>query len=78
MNEITKQDVAKNLAAMASVDAAIVRVILPQTYQFIDRLIDFIGFENVPKDLRTDCQKILPDQYRNSFVSKKAQKTTKT
>ena len=74
MNELTKNDVAKDLAAMASVDAAIVRLILPEAYRLIDRLIDFIEFDKVPKDLRTDCQKILPDQYKNSFVSKKVHK----
>ena len=74
MNELTKNDVAKDLAAMASVDAAIVRVILPEAYRLIDRLIDFIEFDNVPKDLRTDCQKILPDKYKNSFAAKKVHK----
>jgi hypothetical protein len=61
-----------HLAAEASVDSTIVRVILPQTYQMIDRLIDHIGFDAVPKDLRVACQKILPDQCKYSFVSKKA------
>lgn len=55
----------------AKVDKAIVDLILPKAYQLMDRLIDHIGFNAVPKSLRIECQKLLPDKYSNSFQSKK-------
>ena len=49
--------------AAAKVDAAIVKVVLPQLYSIIDRLLD----GNPDKKLIVDARKILPRDYKHSF-----------
>ena len=49
--------------AAAKVDAAIIKVVLPQLYSIIDRLLD----GNPDKKLIVDARKILPRDYKHSF-----------
>lgn len=58
---MTEQESAK-----ASIDAAIIEVVLPLAYQIIDQLIDFDG-KPIPKKLMADAKKLLPNNYKNSF-----------
>lgn len=55
--------------ARATVDAAIIKTILPMTYSLIDQLIDLDG-KPIPKKLLADAKKILPSNYKNSFQFK--------
>jgi hypothetical protein len=56
-------------AAISSVDAVIIRVVLPMTYSIIDQLIDLDG-KPIPKKLLADAKKLLPSNYKNSFQFK--------
>ena len=53
--------------AAAKVDAAIIKVVLPQLYSIIDRLLD----GNPDKKLIVDARKILPRDYKLSFEKPK-------
>ena len=53
----------------ATVDAAIVKIILPMAYSTIDQLIDLDG-KPIPKKLLIDAKKLLPGEYKNSFQFK--------
>jgi len=55
--------------ARATVDAAIIKTVLPMTYSLIDQLIDLDG-KPIPKKLLADAKKILPSNYKNSFQFK--------
>ena len=55
--------------ARATVDAAIIKTILPMTYSLIDQLIDLDG-KPIPKKLLADAKKLLPSNYKNSFQFK--------
>lgn len=62
-------DAAKIQLANATVDAVIVEVVLPMTYNIIDQLIDLDG-KPIPKKLLVDAKKLLPSNYKNSFQFK--------
>jgi len=62
---MTEQESAK-----ASVDAAIIAVVLPLAYGIIDQLLDLDG-KPIPKKLMVDAKKLLPGNYKNSFEFKK-------
>ena len=55
--------------AAATVDALIVKIILPMAYNVIDQLIDLDG-KPIPKKLLIDAKKLLPGEYKNSFQFK--------
>jgi hypothetical protein len=55
--------------ATATVDALIVKVILPMTYNIIDQFIDLDG-KPIPKKLLVEAKKLLPGNYKNSFQFK--------
>jgi len=55
--------------AAATVDALIVKIILPMAYNMIDQLIDLDG-KPIPKKLLIDAKKLLPSEYKNSFQFK--------
>ena len=57
--------------AEASVNAAIIKVVLPQLYSIIDRLLD----GNPDKKLIVDARKILPRDYKHSFEKPKEKNT---
>ena len=57
--------------ATASVDSAIVKVVLPSAYEIIDQLLDLDG-KPIPKKLVADAKKLLPSNYKNSFQFKAA------
>ena len=57
--------------AAAKVDAAIIKVVLPQLYSIIDRLLD----GNPDKKLIVDARKILPRDYKYSFEKPKEKNT---
>jgi hypothetical protein len=57
--------------ATASVDSAIVKVVLPSAYEIIDQLLDLDG-KPIPKKLVADAKKLLPSSYKNSFQFKAA------
>jgi hypothetical protein len=56
---------------MTHEDAAIIKVILPQLYSIIDRLLD----GNPDKKLIVDARRILPSNYKNSFERPKEKNT---
>jgi len=68
---VTHPDIDPSELAMAraTVDAAIIKTILPMTYSLIDQLIDLDG-KPIPKKLLADAKKILPSNYKNSFQFK--------
>lgn len=55
--------------ATTSVNAAIIRVVLPSAYEIIDQLLDLDG-KPIPKKLAADAKKLLPSNYKNSFQFK--------
>lgn len=62
---MTEQESAK-----ASVDSAIIAVVLPLAYGIIDQLLDLDG-KPIPKKLVVDAKKLLPSNYKNSFEFKR-------
>ena len=62
---MTDQELAK-----AFVDAAIVKVVLPNAYEIIDQFLDLDG-KPIPKKLMVEAKKFLPSKYKNSFEFKR-------
>jgi len=53
---------------MSDVDTAIVKVVLPQTYAVIDKLLDYT---TAPKDVLLEARKLLPKQYKHTLVKQR-------
>ena len=52
-----------------AVDTLIVKIVLPQAYAVIDKLLDYT---TAPKDVLLEARKLLPKQYKHTLIKPRA------
>jgi len=52
-----------------AVDTLILKIVLPQAYAVIDKLLDYT---TAPKDLQLEARKLLPKQYKHTLIKPRA------